>query len=206
MDAHQEIEIKWWLDQDGHAMLDRRLAERLGPARILRQANRFFDTIDGHLRAHRMSLRLRMENERLIVTCKRRVRPASEIYHHHDEWEHEIDPALWSQLPEDAPFAAARFPVPPAAADLVGTTDLAQIGAFTNQRHEFRNDDDLLCLDRTDFGVRIDHELEIETPHPEESHARWALILDGWGVRWNPQPKTKLSRLLEIRASHHAGR
>lgn len=183
-----EIELKWRLEPDGHAELQRRISGLLGQPRVLEQANRFFDSSDGRLRAARRSVRLRRENGRVILTCKARGSVDSLGTHRHDEWEREVPAAAWDALPAELPEEWAAV--------LVGAPLIAFAG-FANLRLEWHDGPHLLCLDRSDFGIRIDHELEIETPLPQAAHDRWSLLLDGWGISWTPQPATKLQRCLE---------
>ena len=183
-----EIELKWRLDADGHAELERRITALLGAPHVLEQTNRFFDSSDGRLRAARRSVRLRRENERVILTCKARGSVDSLGTHRHDEWERELPAAAWDTVPVDLPqdWAAALAGAP-----------LQGFAGFTNRRLEWHDGQHLLCLDRSDFGVRFDHELEIETPQPQAAHERWSALLAGWGIAWAPQPATKLQRCIE---------
>jgi uncharacterized protein YjbK len=192
MDAHQEIELKWALDADGHRRLDGLLAAELGPPQRLEQRNRFYDSPDRRLRAAGLNLRLREENGRLLLTCKRRVAEGDGL-HHHEEWER------WLETPPDEPPRAADLPLPEAWRVALAGSRLEAVGGFANLRHEFHAAGELLCLDRTDFmGRRTDHELEIETTDASASAARWRARLAAWGVPWRPQPLTKFARMLEL--------
>ncbi len=182
-----EIELKWRLDPDGHAALQRRIAGLLGEPRVLAQSNRFFDSADGRLRAARRSVRLRRENDRVILTCKARGSVDGVGTHRHDEWERELPAAAWTAVPSDLPEAWSA---------VLAGAPLRELGGFDNRRLEWHDSGHLLCLDRTDFGGQVDHELEIETPQPQAAHARWSALLAGWGIAWAPQPLTKLHRYL----------
>lgn len=194
MASHLEVELKWALEPSAHDALAPRLAEALGPAHELAQENRFFDSAARALRAQLMSVRLRREDGRLVLTCKRRL-PKRHGAHAHDEWEREVDLALW-----EAPASelAGRLPLPPHIVGTLAGAPLVALGGFANRRREHRDGDDLLCLDRTDFGVRIDHELEIETPDPAAASRIWSERLDAWRIPWRPQPQTKFSRYLTL--------
>ncbi len=192
--GHQiESELKWALDAAGHAALATRLAVLLGPAHELAQENRFFDAAGNPLRAARMNLRLRREGAVVTLTCKRKIADAAAGLHRHDEWEHPVDPALWSL---DPAALAARLPLPEPVRLALAGAPLRLLGGFANQRLEWRAGGDLLCLDRTDFRVRIDHELEIETADAPAARTRWTAQLVEWGVGWRDQPETKFARWL----------
>jgi uncharacterized protein YjbK len=186
-----EIELKWALSADGHARLAGRLEELLGAGLVLEQVNRFYDSADGRLRAARRSVRLRRENARVVLTCKGRGTVDALGTHRHDEWEREVPASAWEQTPADLPAAWQ--------AALAGAPLIA-LGGFANRRQEWHDGPHLLCLDRSDFGASIDHELEIETPQPQAAHARWAGLLATWGISWTPQPITKLQRWIELRS------
>ncbi len=196
MPGHTEIELKWALTPEAHAALAGHLAAELGPAHVLRQENRFFDSADLRLRAQRMNLRLRLENDRLLMTCKQKIAHPGEAFRH-QEWEVWLDPALWPRIGE--PGLAALLPLPDHVRESLGGAALTALGGFANLRHEFHHRDELLCLDRTDFGHRVDHELEIETPTPEATSRTWGERLKVWGIPYSLQPTTKFARYLETR-------
>lgn len=194
--AHEEIELKWALPLEGHARLAELLPEAIGPARLLRQENRFFDTADRRLRAARMNLRLRHENGRWLMTCKHKAGNGPSGLHdglaRHTEWEEWLDgePVL------------TRLPLPDQALAALAGGELLPLGGFANERLEFAivrdGLDELLALDRTDYGVRIDHELEIETADPPRTASFWSGQLDLWGVPWSLQTETKFARFLAL--------
>ncbi len=204
MDHHLEVELKWALSPEDHARLAAALPGLLGVARVLAQENRFLDSTDLRLRRARMNLRLRRENDRLQLTCKRRAGGGDAQLHRHDEWERWLDPALWARLPVAGaaldPTIAATLDLPEPAADALAGAMLVGYGGFANERQEFRSSDgELLCLDRTTFSAgRCDHELEIETPDPAASIARWSAQLRGLGIPVTPQPLTKFARFVTL--------
>ncbi len=202
MDRHTEVELKWALEADAHDQLAVRLEQMLGPARLLEQDNRFFDSADRRLRHRRMNVRLRQENGALLMTCKRR-RPSEGEEHRHDEWEEWLDPALWDRL--DSDDLAQVLPLPQEIRETLAGAALVAYGGFSNRRREYRDADELLCLDRTDLGGRIDHELEIETPRPQESAQAWADRLGVWGIRFSRQPETKFGRFLALKDQRPRG-
>jgi uncharacterized protein YjbK len=202
MERHTEVELKWALDARAYDRLAVQLETALGPARVLAQENRFFDTADQRLRRERMNLRLRRENGALLLTCKRRA-PSQGEEHRHDEWEEWIAPSLWDRI--GSIDLVAALPLPAEAAQTLGGAPLVDLGGFANRRLEHRNGDELLCLDRTDYGTRIDHELEIETPRPEETALAWSGRLREWGVAFRRQSETKFARFLALGSQRPPG-
>lgn len=196
---HQvETELKWALDVAGHAALEGQLTAHHGPPRVLAQVNRFFDTPDLRLRQSLMNLRLRSENGRVLMTCKRRRGNGESGLHTHDEWEEWL-PANILDLP--TADLVKTLPLPSEACSVIGDSSIVNQGHFSNRRLEWHVGGDLLCLDATDFGVRLDHELEIETSDPAGAHARWSSALATWQISWRPEPTTKFKRFLTLMAA-----
>jgi len=201
MAEHLEIELKWALDGAGHATLTRELERTLGAPRVLEQDNRFFDTPDRRLRRAALNLRVRRENERLLLTCKGRGSIGASGEHQHTEWEEWLDATRWTTI-EQGIVAADELPLPEPVRQALGTGRLEALGGFSNHRQEFHQHDEpaaLLCLDRTTFcGTHIEHELEIETNAPQVIAERWRRHLDAWSVRFAPQPLTKFARFIAL--------
>lgn len=82
-----EREFKWQADA---ALQQAALAALSGfacaPARTLRMDARYFDTADGALRARKIGLRLRQENDRQVCCMKLR-QPSENGLHEHEEYE-----------------------------------------------------------------------------------------------------------------------
>ncbi|MBA3684942.1 MAG: CYTH domain-containing protein [Planctomycetes bacterium] len=201
MERNLEVELKWRLDQDGHARLGGHLRASLGESRDLVQRNRFFDTADLRLRRERMNIRLRWENGDLVLTCKRPApgNDAATGLHQHDEWETRIDADLWDLVEGGIALHPRMLPLPAPIAAVVAQDPLLPTGGFANQRAEFHRGSDLVALDRTDFGARVDYELEVETPDPTASAAWWRAQLDAWGIAHAPQAHSKFARMLELK-------
>jgi uncharacterized protein YjbK len=201
MAEHLEIELKWALDLAGHAILTRELERVLGAPRVLEQDNRFFDTPDRRLRRAALNLRLRRENDRLLMTCKGRGGIGAAGEHRHTEWEEWLDPSRWAAV-ERGILSADDLPLPEPVRQALSGGRLEALGGFANRRLEFHQHHEpvaLLCLDRTDFlGKRIDHELEIETAAPQVIADLWRRHLDNWGVHFTSQPITKFARFLTL--------
>ncbi|GDY14824.1 hypothetical protein LBMAG53_37020 [Planctomycetota bacterium] len=202
MASQLEVELKLILDEPGHVRLAEVLAAEHGPGQVLEQRNRFFDTADRRLRRAGLNLRLRREalrdghRERLVMTCKRAAAAAMGGIHRHDEWEAEIDPALWELPAAELPL---RLPLPEPHTEALGQATTELIGGFANRRIEWHLPTALACLDRTVFsgpaGERIDHELEVESAEPDP--ASWRRRFAALGLAWREQPATKFARFLE---------
>lgn len=201
MAEHLEIELKWALDANGHAALGQALTRHLGPPRELAQDNRFFDSSDLRLRRAALNLRLRRENDRLLMTCKGRGGIGSAGEHRHTEWEEWLDPGTWDAVVAGR-LSSADLPLPAPVRVALGDAPLVALGGFANHRLEFHHQSyagTLLCLDRTDFlRGRVDYELEIETNAAEEQAAVWRRHLGEWGIPFQPQPLTKFARFLSL--------
>ncbi len=205
MQSHAEIELKWALSAQAHAALQEHLVGTFGTARRLAQTNRFFDTGSLALRSSGMNLRLRLEDQggrtRLLLTCKRKLADQHGA-HHHEEWEEWLDPGIWHQLELRDP--GTLLPLPAHVRESVGGERLHALGGFTNDRLEWQHQQELICLDRTDYAVRIDHELEIETGDPASSSQEWSARLKAWGIPWSNQPVSKFARFLHLGAAREA--
>jgi uncharacterized protein YjbK len=203
---HQEIELKWALTASDHVRLADRLTAELGAGKILAQENRFYDTPDRRLRQGRMNLRLRFENGRVVLTCKRKAggSPVGLIdgLAQHDEWEQELPAELLAGMSAPTQVWSDALPLPEPLRVAMNGAAVESIGGFANRRLEFHVQRgalaELVCLDRTDFGVRIDHELEIETTDPAATRLHWQERFAAWGIAVHPQETTKFARFLVL--------
>lgn len=204
---HQELELKWALTATDHHRLQELLAASYRAPQLLVQDNRFFDTADRRLRRLRMNIRIRHENERFILTCKQKsiATPMVEGLSSHREWEDTLPANLVAgmTLPDGAWSAALPLPEPVRTA--VAGQLLQALGGFHNQRHEWRVSrdgvDEVLCLDCTTFGERLDYELEIETTDPVISAAYWRACFGRWQIPVVVQPLTKFARYLAFEST-----
>ncbi|HYE04100.1 MAG TPA: CYTH domain-containing protein [Planctomycetota bacterium] len=204
MRRQEEVELKWALTPDEHARLAQALAARFGPPHDLDQRNRFFDAADGRLRRAGLSVRVRRENARIVLTCKMKVgdRAADDALFRHGEWERDLDPPLWAAAEAAPPGLADALALPEAHKRALDGAELVALGGFDNHRLEWHAPDvgELICLDRTTFSDGVDHELEIETTDPVATAARWGRWFATLGIPLRPQPTTKFARFLARRA------
>ncbi len=192
--------MKWQLDAGAYAHLRRLLSARLGPATRLDQRNRFFDTPDRRLQSGLANIRVRNENGRVLLTCKRLLTAACDGLHRYDECEQRLNPLVWRALLAGADPRSC-LPLPAAIVRLVGEAPLHMIGGFGNLRLLHHDGPDELCLDRTDLpGDRRDYELELETGRPAASVPVWRERLASWAIVCQPQAHTKFQRFLACQA------
>ena len=132
------------------------------------------------------------------MTAKRKRAGSGEAgLHAHDEWEAWLDPAL-ATLP--AGDLATALPLPETHRTALAGASLVAGGGFANTRLEWQIGLDLLCVDATDFSLRIDYEVEIETTDPVAAAPRWAAQLATWGISWQAETRTKFARFLALRS------
>lgn len=211
-----EIEFKLALpDDEAATRLEQRFQELAIPAQAtLEQANHFFDTKTGELGRDLCVLRLRVENEeRYVLTAKGSAA---------------ISPCEGAtvQLESEAAISAeasASILVGTACplvtlrealgadelltrlTDLCGDEPLIERGEFSNLRKTFgpwqlaSGPALLLELDRTDFGVRTDYELEVEVGRDHAQVARTALeqLLADTRLEWRVAT-SKARRFFEL--------
>jgi uncharacterized protein YjbK len=201
MATHLEIELKWALSSTAHAQLERELIRFIGTGRRLAQDNLFFDTQDRRLRRALLNLRIRRENDAILLTCKGKLPTGPAGAHQHQEWETWLNPSIWPQV-EAGNLLATELPLPPPVLAALSGAPLVALGGFHNDRLCFDHPQHpvaLLCLDRTDFGAgRIDYELEIESEHPADCSQLWQAQLNQWNIPFVQQPITKFARYLML--------
>ena len=144
-----ECEWKWSLDASGHDRLRLAIPDWFGQSgRRERQRNRFLDTDDGALRRAGFGCRLRLVEQRLVLTCKRR-RSQSDGYHVADEYESLVNTAAWTAVAEVGESAQEWLPLPPVVARVCAGRPLRCLGGFDNLRLTWRSDGEEIALDRT---------------------------------------------------------
>ncbi len=199
MASHIEIELKWALSPTGYEQLKQALINQMGPGIPLSQDNRFFDTVDRRLRRSLLNIRLRRENDGLLLTCKGKLPTGPAGAHQHQEWETWLDPKLWPLIAA-GDLSRTNLPLPAPIEEALAGAPLMALGGFCNERLCFNHSTypaALLCLDRTNFGAnRFEHELEIESEYPEACADKWRAQLNEWQIPFTQQPITKFARFL----------
>jgi len=191
-----EQELKCSISAASHRELTRHLRELLGDPQRLDQRNHFYDTSRGDLRRAQRSLRLRLENQRLVLTCKQRRAHAGE-HHVQEEWERELNAACWPAITARPQAILECLPLPPVVRSLIGERPLRELGRFRNLRLQWTIDGGHLALDHTHFDAQVtDYELEIEAD-PYHYQA-WVDRLARWRIAWHAQPRPKIARLLAL--------
>ena len=194
MQEQLERELKWRLDADGHQRLQALLTAAHGPRSERHQINRFYDTAKLTFLRHWMAIRLRREDERLLLTCKRKAANDG-IAHQQQEWECWLNAALW---PQRDLRPADWLPLPPVFRSLLAGAALVPLGGFENHRREWHIRGEHIALDRTSYGDETDYELEVETSDASRT-AAWQRQLTEWNVAVTPQSQGKYQRYLARR-------
>lgn len=170
-----EIELKFYLPDAAAA---RALLEAGGdPLGSVVQVNHVFDTPDGDLRSHGLTLRLREEEGRWKVTLKGPTTCVGSA-RDREELEVSIDPSHARAIldGEASPLdalggAGTRSTLLSRAAGLAGA-GVRRRGSFRNHRTRVRAavpgyGEAVLEIDRTELpGDRVDHEVELEIEPP----------------------------------------
>jgi len=206
MRDHLELELKWALTAAEHARLLEILSATYGAPHLLVQENQFFDTADRRLRAIWMNIRIRRENQQFILTCKHKANAgqATDGLSSHREWEDTLPSSLIAGITQPDAAWSAALPLPAPVRDALAGQSLQALGGFHNQRQEWQVSqhgvDEVLCLDCTTFGGRLDYELEIETSDPVASVTYWRDRFQLWQIPVVIQPLTKFARYLALGA------
>lgn len=204
MRDHLERELKWALTAAEYGRLLELLTSAHGAPHLLVQENRFYDSADRRLRAIRMNIRIRRENQHFILTCKHKsaTTQAADGLSSHHEWEDALPASLVAGMAQPDAAWSEALPLPePVRAALAGQS-LQALGGFHNQRQEWQvtrdGVDEVLCLDCTSFGERLDYELEIETSDPVASATYWRERFGQWRLPVVVQSLTKFARYLAL--------
>lgn len=196
-----EQEIKLSLSAKVYQELLIHLSASCGAATLLQQENCFFDSSDGALQQQRAALRLRRQNQTLILTFKQR-RQGSGLIHRQLEEEQNCNLACWPLLAAGQLAINQVLPLPAACRALIGQRDLYYFVSFSNSRWQFRDEPHLLCLDHSRFNQHHDeYELEIESPAIEAAADKWLPLLRRWGCQELPQSRSKLERCIACAAT-----
>lgn len=200
MPTQIEDELKWILDQAGLTRLESWMRTQYGDPDLKQQRNRFIDTPEWALRRQGIALRLRRENERLMMTVKSRTADhqpdhgSGRFVHREDE--EELDPELFTRL--DQLDLQQQLPLPQHLLQALDSRPLEVKGGFDNRRLSWDLEDqrEEVSLDRTDFRQRWDHELEVETQDAKRSQTFWSALMEELDIDCQPQTVSKLARYL----------
>ncbi|MHC5067032.1 MAG: CYTH domain-containing protein [Planctomycetota bacterium] len=193
---HIEHERKWHIPADQCPALAAALRATCGPAVVLNQDNRFFDSGDERLRAAGGSLRLRRENDRLVVTSKRHL-GQHDGDHAQEEHEYRINTCVSPLLADPNWNPAAYLPLPAWIRAALGGATLRCFGGFSNRRLAWQRGDEEIALDHVTFpGDHHDYELEVERPSADLDHDWWQRFFTDHHLTPTTQPLTKLHRFV----------
>ena len=192
---HQEEEIKLtFIEQDGIE----RLMDYLGePERILKQTNTYYDTPTLGLRQERVMLRVRKENDDLVITAKSRAKlqrgglRAREV-------EYRVDLQEGMECLGRGLHAWEIPPVTHALSFLSNPEPFAPLGSTDNIRVCYPWRGGTLELDRTFLPDGTEHtELEFETPCLEEELSRLQSLLQSLQIPFTDEVIPKYVRFLQ---------
>ncbi len=205
-----EIELKFAVD--GEAAFDVLIRHLDLPAREFHssvlQVNHFFDTQTFRLLERRIALRLREEAGRYVLSLKGPAQREDEVLTERLEEEARLGPndaldvlrgsfsprqALAKRLVETNPAALAMLDA------ALGEQELHYVGRFENRRTRLsvplaigeRDVPLVFELDRTTFGERIDHEIEVELDASVDRKAALealTTLLADAGIEWSAAP------------------
>lgn len=186
-----ERELKYQLDEARYE----RLKTCLGQLQATKhQVNHYLDTTERDVSRAHGALRLRQEDERLMLTYKRGISQRGSFFEI-QELETEITQEQWNALASGQIPAGESEPLDRLRHDFPHVRELVSLGQVRNLRLCFPlPSGDTAELDRTEFpGGGVDYELEVETEDPAavERH------LESLGVPLTPQTKTKFRRFLD---------
>ena len=165
------------------------------------QENWFFDGAKKELSSRQIVLRVRIydTDRKAVITLKGKqvleggVGTASED-------EDAVDPKLARQFLENpAALLAHDSPVIAKLKSQVGDLSggLVSLGGFHNLRKEFQWRGSLLEIDQTSYPWGTLHELEAETPKPQELKAEIEAMLKEHGIPFSYSTKSKFANLFE---------
>lgn len=198
-----ELELKYALDENEYRRLEKRLRELAGEPKILEQVNTYLDGEKRELRTRGVALRLRRENRKFLLCAKSRLAVENGYFAALDS-ETEIDARLAEKFLRDGISRSEAAPLPPANGAFTLAKDCPRVlplGRILNTRKVFYVNGLTMELDKTDFGRRIDHELEIETDTPDAVRAVVRRIFGELAIPVRYQDKTKNRRFEELNFS-----
>ncbi|MGR3765959.1 CYTH domain-containing protein [Rossellomorea sp. NS-SX7] len=189
----KEQELKLLLDAEGFKQL---LANK--PTKILKQINYYFDTPRLDLKESGITLRIREENEEVILCMKMKVKKA--MFVTSDEVQRNISEEVLSQCIEH-PDSMLDY-LPESSRDLIlslaKNEKLRFLGTIKNTRHCLNFDNNFTFeLDHSEFPHRIQsYELEIEGVSNQEDCEYILDVLKEKQITFQLNGKSKYERFL----------
>ncbi|MBI5510329.1 MAG: CYTH domain-containing protein [Deltaproteobacteria bacterium] len=206
--SDREVEIK--LELHGATEAKALVALLGAPQATLAQVNVYFDAPDGSFRARGWGVRVRKENDAVVLTLKANQKSIGEFLDR-NEWNGDVDKAAWADISTghravgalvDALAKERGIPIP---AEL-SLASLQALGSIETVRQVFTLPGDgapvHLELDRTTYQDRsVIHEVEVESPASDidRTRARLAALFAAAGIEWRVSKTTKQARFHAIR-------
>jgi inorganic triphosphatase YgiF len=210
-----EIELKLHLEGPAEAEA---LASFLGAERErLQQENVYFDTLGAAMASLGMAVRLRRENERVLLTVKSAGEERGEFMER-GEWEVQLPRSRWTELARGGSAlreeALAIVDEEPRRSMEAAMHDglLVPVGSMQNHRRRFALDDSratpLVELDRTvypDGSVVFEVELEVDDLRgAAQARERLRAAFERAGIPWRPTSLSKRERLERVLGVAHS--
>ncbi|MEM7263889.1 MAG: CYTH domain-containing protein [Planctomycetota bacterium] len=199
MNAPREQELKL---QIADAAEYQRLCNALpGFEREIEQHNTYWDRTDDALRAAEVMLRIRVTEDRAVVTVKRAATRNADGFFEAVELEAEVDRARAILAIERQQLDGLESEVLDGITREFGSCDTLRIwGEMRNLRRCYRLADDLLAeVDRSDYGSGgVFFEVELESADPADARRRLDAALAEVEVELTPSRETKSERLARL--------
>lgn len=181
MQENIEIEYKHCLDEEGYLKIKEYL-ERQKDHVLIEQENYYFETKDFSLKDLGYALRIRVIDNNEYELCLKKQREndilEKNIMVSKEEFnEICLEPNLMREyINEDYDFIL--------------------LGSLNNKRIEYRNENGLICLDKSSYFDKIDYELEYEA-NDYDSESYLAKFLSYFEITYVSNKKSKIQRFIE---------
>ncbi|MGT2836465.1 CYTH domain-containing protein [Streptococcus macacae] len=185
---HLEIEFKTLLTQKEFKSIEKQLQE----VEPIVQTNYYFDTESFDLKYHKMSLRIRIFNDKAELTLKIPQAVGNFEYNHYltvSEAERMIDTNDIHNTFWDSDLELMQ-PIKEAGIEL---TDLKLLGSLTTTRREISTKIGLMALDYNYYGGFEDYELELEVNEAEKGKRDFKAFLESNNIKFK-YAKSKVAR------------
>lgn len=188
--THQEIELKILLDERSYFLLQHSLEREGRLIRVVRQINHYLDTPAHLMLNSREMLRVRAQDNELILTHKSRVQVEEGRF-----VSHEREVILPVAPPFNPLLHPRQFPM-----WFEGIHEVLELGTMQNMRQVFSYRGLTLELDCSTYGLEEasdrDWELECEHPDPELVRHELSLLFARLDIPMIPQTRTKFQRFM----------